>query len=86
MLENLPSYLSLYKSGELLKRAEVLQKTFPHVRCVPESAKLIEPGAKRALAGPQPKYGSQKLFLTLVKNLQFPAAKALEPSSFHSVV
>lgn len=26
MLENLPSYLSLYKSGELHKRAEVLQK------------------------------------------------------------
>ena len=40
MLENLPSYLSLYKSGELHKRAEVLQKNLSVCTLCPRNCRV----------------------------------------------
>ncbi len=52
MLENLPSYLSLYKSGELHKRAEVLQKNLSACTLCPRECRVDrtrgEKGACRA--------------------------------------
>ena len=40
MPENLPSYLSLYKSGELHKRAEVLQKNLSVCTLCPRECRI----------------------------------------------
>jgi len=79
-----PSYISLYKSGELKKRAARLNKILSACTLCPRECKVDrKKRRKRGFAGPQTRSGSQKLFRILAKNRLFPEPKALEQSFFH---